>query len=191
MNIKELFSKQVEVVLTMEGGFSDHKSDVGGATMYGISSKANPEVANKIKSKTLTLDEAKDIYYRKYFLPSNSYSFYQLGFERVGFISFDCKVTGSSFVVRELQSIISYITGVNLKTDGILGKAALDALSSVKPENRTAIEDKIIDLMAETAPYCARRIAQIVMGHQARLGKPIYDYSKGFLNRMKERLAYA
>jgi lysozyme family protein len=56
------FDKAFDAVLKFEGGVSDHPSDPGGLTKYGISQRSYPDldIAN------LTLDEAKAIYKRDY-----------------------------------------------------------------------------------------------------------------------------
>src|SRR5688572_14706713 len=55
-----------------EGGFSDHKADKGGATNFGItaetlkSAQALGIVSFRVTPRTLTVDQAKAIYFRLY-----------------------------------------------------------------------------------------------------------------------------
>lgn len=57
-----VFDGAVERVLAVEGGFVDDASDRGGATNFGISSRAHPDV----DVASLTRDQAKAIYRREY-----------------------------------------------------------------------------------------------------------------------------
>lgn len=56
------FQRAVERVLKAEGGYVNDPVDRGGETKYGISKRANPEV----DIASLTVDQAKDIYRKKY-----------------------------------------------------------------------------------------------------------------------------
>lgn len=64
--MKENFPKAFELTVGLEGNYSDDPLDPGGKTRYGISQVYNPEV----DVKNLTLEKAKDIYYRKYWIPA-------------------------------------------------------------------------------------------------------------------------
>lgn len=59
------FDKAIEITLKFEGGLSDHVSDKGGLTKYGISLNSYPGV----DVKNLTLEKAKEIYKRDYWTP--------------------------------------------------------------------------------------------------------------------------
>lgn len=59
------FDRAVAVILQFEGGFSEDKSDPGGTTNYGISQRAHPS----IDIRNLTIDQAKAIYRKDYWLP--------------------------------------------------------------------------------------------------------------------------
>ena len=60
------FAKALEVVLHHEGGYVNHPSDPGGETIYGISRRSHPGVWAKGRP---TLEDAKRIYHRDYWLP--------------------------------------------------------------------------------------------------------------------------
>lgn len=64
MDSRELFEIAIEVVLGHEGGYSDHPDDHGGRTMYGISERAHPGLADAIP--TLSREEARQIYWERY-----------------------------------------------------------------------------------------------------------------------------
>ena len=58
----EAFQKAVQRVLGLEGGYVDDPDDRGGATNYGISSRANPDV----DVKSLTKEGAISLYRERY-----------------------------------------------------------------------------------------------------------------------------
>ena len=60
------FAKALEVVLHHEGGYVNHPGDPGGETIYGISRRSHPDVWAKGRP---TLEDAKQIYHRDYWLP--------------------------------------------------------------------------------------------------------------------------
>ena len=62
------FYKAMEFIFQAEGGLSVDKNDPGGTTKYGISQRANPD----IDIENLSKDQAKEIYYRRYWLPSSA-----------------------------------------------------------------------------------------------------------------------
>lgn len=59
-----MFDKAIEFTLLYEGGYVDDPADAGGETKYGISKAQYPNV----DIKNLTLDQAKEIYHRDYWL---------------------------------------------------------------------------------------------------------------------------
>jgi hypothetical protein len=61
--MKENFNKAFELTIGLEGAPCN---DEGGNTKFGIAQRYNPEV----DVKNLTLEQAKDIYYKKYWLPA-------------------------------------------------------------------------------------------------------------------------
>jgi hypothetical protein len=65
--VKSSFNKAFEIVIGLEGKVSDDPRDPGGFTKWGLSSKYNPEVG-----MWTTLDQAKEIYYEKYWVPAGS-----------------------------------------------------------------------------------------------------------------------
>ena len=62
------FEKSMRFVLSWEGTtLVKDPDDPGGTTKYGISQKSHPS----LDIENLTLDEAKELYYRKYWLPAD------------------------------------------------------------------------------------------------------------------------
>lgn len=58
------FKKAFEFVIKWEGGYVDDPMDSGGATKFGISSKAYPH----LDVKNLTIADAEGIYYKDFWL---------------------------------------------------------------------------------------------------------------------------
>jgi lysozyme family protein len=63
----DIFLKVIKIVLKNEGGYSNSRTDKGGETNYGISSRAYPA----IDIKNLTIGGAIEIYYNDYWRPMN------------------------------------------------------------------------------------------------------------------------
>lgn len=58
------FEKAFRFIMRWEGEYSNDPNDPGGETRFGISQRAYPD----LDLTTLTLEQAKDIYYRDYWL---------------------------------------------------------------------------------------------------------------------------
>lgn len=66
--MRESFDRAFEIVIESEGGdkITEDADDPGGLSKYGISQRAYP----KVDIRNLTLDSAKDIYLRDYWIPA-------------------------------------------------------------------------------------------------------------------------
>jgi lysozyme family protein len=107
------FEKSVAIILENEGGYVNNPKDPGGETKYGISKRSYPN----LDIKNLTIDQAKDIYYRDFWLPIQADSIID---ERLAVHYFDMAVNaGRSRAVRLLEKI----TG-----QGITGTISKDTL---------------------------------------------------------------
>jgi lysozyme family protein len=126
------FSIIVEMILEHEGGYVNHSSDPGGETIYGISKRAYPH----LDIKTLTTDDAKDIYKQDYWdrikgddLPAG-----------VACVVMDYGVnSGISRASKSLQSACGIVNG-----DGIIGPHTLSAVwSTVKEHGEEFVINKV------------------------------------------------
>jgi len=63
---KDDFEKALKFVLKWEGGYSNDPNDPGGETKFGICKRSYPE----LNISKLTLEQAKEIYYKNYWLKS-------------------------------------------------------------------------------------------------------------------------
>lgn len=177
------FEKAVNKTFELEGFYSDHKFDPGGKTMYGISSKWNPEVSDKIMSQTLTLNEAKEIYRRNYW--NKIYRINDLPLA-IAWILFDAKVHGTLESVKDIQRWINFNYKKDLAVDGIFGPATF----SVLPTDKQNLVD-LIAYLSERAQTSAKSAAERVKKQQEKMGLPVYDYTAGFSNRLMERYSFA
>ena len=131
----EEFNKCIEIVLKFEGGLSDHVEDRGGLTKYGISQKAYPE----IDIKNLTLEKAKEIYYKDYWL--------KIGCHRIqwplNLLLLDFGI--HSGIGRSYNLIMTLQEQLNVKVDGKLGPktAAIIMLSNTKNLSRFMLRDRL------------------------------------------------
>lgn len=177
--INKFISDDIQQVIEIEGGYSNHPGDVGGATMYGISSKFNPSVASKIKQGTFTKCDAAKIYYEKYYKPSFAEAILDMPFTR--YLIFDARVHGNKVVLRQLQHYLNK-KGAGIIADGVVGPKTIRAI-------RKLVKDEDV-LKWYTGNYesIMKEVAALTMNTQARMGKQVTDFTKGFTNRGRKIL---
>jgi lysozyme family protein len=134
------FERALGHVLKYEGGYSDHPSDPGGATKYGIThavlAQHRGASVTKADVKALTQMEAAEIYRRRYW-DTASCAALPAGLDLA---VFDCGVNqGVGRATRLLQEALK------VKADGVIGPKTLAAIASAPPR----------DLLAE---FMARRM---------------------------------
>ena len=114
-----IFDKSLDFVLEVEGGYVNDQYDPGGETKFGISQKAYPH----LDIKNITLEDAKAIYYRDYWLNSGA----QVAdiSPELAFILFDAAVNmGTGTSVRLLQRAL------RVREDGVIGPNTRKALET-------------------------------------------------------------
>ncbi|WP_457643075.1 glycoside hydrolase family 108 protein [Persephonella sp.] len=152
------FEKAFNIVLEKEGIYSNNPYDKGGETKYGISKRAFPE----IDIKNLSIDKAKELYYKGYWIPSKAY----LMPEPLAVMHFDTAVnTGVITANRILQRALNK-QGFNLKVDGRIGEKTLNALKNA------ILQQLISDYSLERIRYYTK----IAKGNQRK-------FLKGWINR--------
>lgn len=104
------FDAAFQIVVGIEAGYVDDPADPGGATKYGISQRAYPN----LDIASLTLDEAKAIYQRDYWERCGCDSY---GWERALCV-FDCAVNQGQ----------GYARALNLKSDSVVNLMAARAV---------------------------------------------------------------
>lgn len=116
------FEKAIKRLFELEGGYSNHPSDRGGETKYGISRRAYPD----LDIAGLTLEEAKQIYFRDYWLRL------RLDAVLVSDVAGEIFEQGVHFGVKgateNAQRAMNYL-GAKLEVDGLMGPKTLRAIN--------------------------------------------------------------
>ena len=134
------FEDIIEIVLEHEGGYVNDPKDPGGETKYGIAKRSNPDV----DIKNLTKEQAKEIYFDNYWLPSRVPQVP----DKLKHIYFDmCVNMGKSRAVKILQESANS-KGKNISVDGGMGPTTLKAIKNVELERVRAYRVKYyVDLI--------------------------------------------
>jgi lysozyme family protein len=110
------YDEAFERLIGHEGGWVNNPRDPGGETKYGISKRSYP----RVDIKNLTLDDAKAIYHRDYWLAA--------GCDKLApplnYFVFDFAVNAG---VR--RAIILLQKAVKVEADGLMGPATLKAVA--------------------------------------------------------------
>lgn len=131
------FERCLEHTLGIEGGYSDHKNDRGGATKYGITvstlTRHRKGWVTKEDVNNLSLEEAKRIYEKDY------WHYMRLGevkSETVQLILFDVGVNrGPDASIRNLQVVLRRYYRKQIAVDGIMGPQTLSAMDDVDTDS--------------------------------------------------------
>lgn len=119
-NEKEFFDECMDHVFRWEGGYVNHPRDPGGETNWGICKRDFPH----LDIRNLTKEEAKDIYYKKYWKAAKCD---QLP-PAVAFVMLDGAINqGVRASAKCLQRAIK------VKDDGQIGPITLAAINRKKP----------------------------------------------------------
>jgi lysozyme family protein len=106
------FPRAFDLLITHEGGFSNHPNDPGGATMYGVTEKVARANGFTGEMKDLTLDFAKQVSRKMYWDACRC----DLMPDVIRYPLFDAAVnSGPVQAIKWLQS------AVGVKSDGIIG----------------------------------------------------------------------
>lgn len=138
MGYTSAFDKAVTEVLVVEGVFSDHPTDPGKATKYGISTPLAREYGIT-DVRSITKEQAKNIYWHHFWLPNNCDELA----ERFGFALaleiFESSVNiGQRVPVRWLQNWLNLVERSGpkrlfapLEADGKIGPKTISAIEAV------------------------------------------------------------
>ena len=118
--IKDDFSRALEVVLKLEGGYSDDPRDSGGKTQYGITEKVARSFGYSGDMRELTKQTAAEIYKQGYWLNCKCG---ELPYPLSLYV-FDCAVNQGSDAAKKLLQ-----AALNVKQDGLIGALTLAAAS--------------------------------------------------------------
>ena len=106
-----------------EGGYVNNPNDPGGETKFGICKRDYP----KEDIKNLTIDRAKEIYYKNYWLPSYCQELITLNFSLTAIVLFD---TGINCGCKTSKILLQKAIGV--EADGMIGKQTVNGLKLYK-----------------------------------------------------------
>lgn len=121
------FDDIIEKVLQHEGGYVNDKDDLGGETNYGITKRFYPH----LDIKNLTREQAKEIYYKDYWIPSKASKLP----EDLRYAYFDCVVnTGQYRAVKILQQACNNKNTFEIKEDGKIGAATISACKKLEAD---------------------------------------------------------
>ena len=124
------FEKIFDYLLKVEGGYSDDKNDKGGKTKYGIIEEEARDFEYKGNMQDLTIDFAKNIYLKKYYLGNK---LDKITDDRVALSIFDWAVNSGGRGIKKAQ-IVANKFGANLVIDRIIGNKTLEAINAIDPE---------------------------------------------------------
>lgn len=166
------FPRVHEVIAKWEGGYSDHPSDPGGATNYGITIGVLGEwrgrKVTKADVKALTYDEALKIFRARYWEPLQCAEMPVA----VALMVYNAGVnSGIARGAKFLQECINK-QGVSVNVDGAVGPLTLAAISKADPA-------RLVDDYAATYEAFYRSL------------KTFPTFGKGWLNRLADVTATA
>lgn len=124
------FEKIFDYLLKVEGGYSDDKNDKGGKTKYGIIEEEARDFGYKGNMQDLTIDFAKNIYLKKYYLGNK---LDRVNNDKVALSICDWAVNSGKNGIKKAQ-IVANKFGANLVIDGIVGNKTLEAINGINPE---------------------------------------------------------
>lgn len=131
----ENFNYCFEHVVGLEGGYVYDSYDAGGETKYGISKRAFPH----LNIKSLTLDDAKQIYFKRYYATSH------MNLTKIDNKALACELFESSVlmgvrtVAKNLQKALNLMNNNgklydDLRVDGWIGNKSFEAMKKVNPK---------------------------------------------------------
>jgi lysozyme family protein len=125
----DAFERAFELVLKFEGGYVNDPDDPGKATKFGISQRQFPN----LDIKNLTIEQAKEIYYKNYWLPAKCDKVADINIY-LAILLFDTTVNiGIKTAVKILQKAINKY-GFAIKEDGIIGEITLQHIKACNVE---------------------------------------------------------
>jgi len=125
------FERIFDYLLMVEGEYSNDKHDKGGKTKYGIIEEEARNFGYKGDMQDLTIDFAKNIYLKKYYLGNK---LDKVNNDKVSLSICDWTVNSGRNGIKNAQAALNRINGSNLDVDGIIGNKTLEALNAVNPD---------------------------------------------------------
>lgn len=152
----------------LEGGYSNHPLDSGGATMYGITEEVARRWGYRGDMEELPLEEAKRIYKTTYW---DRIKLDEIKNEKLQELMFDAAVNhGYSRAVLLAQRAYNTLNKDEIVEDGIIGSQTIGALNSYPYETAIAFT-----FLIERGKY----YAAIVQGNPSQKA-----FIRGWTNRL-------
>lgn len=127
------FKECLKFVLKWEGGLSNHPSDRGGLTNFGITQGVYDSYRMKKGLMTrsvalITKDEVEEIYYKHYWIPSKADKMPK----PLDLAVFDTAVNmGVKTAAKLLQRALNSVNKTKVQVDGVIGNRTLNAILKV------------------------------------------------------------
>ena len=119
------FQTAFDLLITHEGGFSNHPDDPGGATMYGVTEAVARAEGYTGPMRELTLDFAKQVYRKRYWDACRCDQMPDV----LRYPLFDAAVnSGPGQAIKWLQA------AVGVKADGAIGPVTQQAVNMAAPQ---------------------------------------------------------
>lgn len=165
------FEKFLNYIFEVEGGYTNDENDRGGKTTWGITEEEAREFGYTGDMRNLTIDFAKNIYLKKYYLGNKLDKILN---DKVALSIFDWAVNSGGKGIKKAQ-IVANKFGANLIIDGIIGNKTLEAINSINPE-------------AFLKEY--HEMQRTFYKNLAAKDNSQEDFLKGWLNRVKIKEEY-
>ncbi|HMA60159.1 MAG TPA: glycosyl hydrolase 108 family protein [Halanaerobiales bacterium] len=129
----ELFENIFNHIIDLEGGYSNHRYDLGGETKFGITEATARRNGYEGSMYDLSLQTAKGIYYQEYWL--------EPGFNKIKEYTIACELfeqgvnLGPHEAVKNFQKSINYACRNVLEVDGIIGAKTLTTYKKCSNKN--------------------------------------------------------
>lgn len=127
---RKTIDQMIDDLIKLEGGFSDHKADLGKATMYGVTEAVARANGYQGQMRDMPRAIAVNIYRKKYFIEPGFDSIYLLS-PMIAEEMFDTGVNmGTSIPGPWLQRLLNVFNDAkqDLVVDGKIGPATITAL---------------------------------------------------------------
>ena len=168
----ERFERIFDYLLKVEGGYSDDKNDKGGKTKFGIIEEEARDFGYKGNMQDLTIDFAKNIYLKKYYLGNKLDKVVD---DKVALSICDWAVNSGRNGTKNAQIAINQLTNANLDVDGIIGSKTLDALNAVD-------SGKFLEVY--------HNLQRLYYKGKVEADKTQEDFLAGWLNRVQRKEEY-
>ncbi len=170
MEFSEKFEKAFELLIEDEGGFVNDANDPGGATKYGITKKTYELFVGRsvtiLDMKALTLDVAKEIYFKNYW---NPLSCEYINETPIAICIFNTGVLhGLVPAAKTAQRVASLHSAATLKIDGIIGSETVKILNMMQSKVFLKLFHKLLLERIEKLVFNDPKLAKFKKGWENR-----------------------